>query len=85
MLSFAGWHLFLWLMARKMTPENTALFLRAMFHPDWGPDRWHRAPYTAARRAALKRRERISSWLAGRPVPFEGAPGPEAFGGGWRE
>lgn len=80
----AGWYLFLWLAARKLTPENTALFLRAALHPDWDPGRWPREPYTAARRAALKRRERISSWLAGRPVPFEDAPGPEAFGGGWR-
>lgn len=83
-LAAAGCYLFLWLAARKLTPENTALFLRATLHPDWGPGRWPRAPYIAARRAALKRRERISSWLAGRPVPFEDAPGPEAFGGGWR-
>ena len=84
-LAMAGWYLFLWRAARKLTPENTALLMRAALHPDWAPGRWPRAPYIAARRAALKRRERIASWLTGRPVPFEDAPGPEAYGGGWRE
>lgn len=84
-LSAISYCLFLWLAARRLTPENAALFLRASFHPDWAPGRSSRTPYTAARRAALKRRQRIGSWLAGRPVPFENAAGPEAFGGGWRE
>jgi len=80
-----GYCLFLWLAARRLSPEDAALFLRASFHPDWAPGRWPQKTYMAARRAALKRRERIASWLAGRPVPFENAPGPEASGGGWRE
>lgn len=84
-LGAVGYCLFLWRATRNLSPEKTALFLRATFHPDWNPRRWPRAPYMAARRAALKRRERISSWLAGWPVPFEDTPGPEAFGGGWRE
>lgn len=84
-LGAAGYCMFLWLAARGLTPENAALFLRASFHPDWGVGRWPQKTYITARRAALKRRERIASWLAGRPVAFEGGPGPEAFGGGWRE
>lgn len=80
-----GYWLFLRLSARRLTPEKAALFLRASFDPDWNPGRWPRSPYTAARRATLKRRERFVSWLAGGPVSIEDAPGPEAFGGGWRQ
>lgn len=82
-LGALGYWLFLRLAMRRLTPDTAALFLRAMLHPDWAPDRWLQKPYAAARHAALRRREWIASRLAGRPVSFMDAPGPEAYDGGW--